>query len=165
LGLDPPAHASAEILDIIRFKRPENLNPRQQREKGLSDALVAEVLATDILVIGAPMYNFTVPIQLKAWIDRVCQAGLTFRYTAEGLVGLATGKRVIVAAARGGSYTRERVQLPYLRQTLGFIGIADFDVVLAEGVNISPERRTQALDQAYRDADAAARVAVLSLAG
>ena len=167
LGLDPPAHASAEILDIIRFKRPENLNPRQQREKALSDALVAEVLATDILVIGAPMYNFTVPTQLKAWIDRVCQAGLTFRYTAEGPVGLATGKRVIVAAARGGFYTRERdFQLPYLRQILEFIGIADFDVVLAEGVNISRERRTQALDQPYRDADdAAARVAVLSLAG
>jgi FMN-dependent NADH-azoreductase len=120
LGLDPPAHASAEILDIIRFKRLENLNPRQQREKALSDVLVAEVLATDILVIGAPMYNFTVPTQLKAWIDRVCQAGLTFRYTAEGPVGLATGKRVIVAAARGGFYTRERdFQLPTSAKSSG----------------------------------------------
>jgi FMN-dependent NADH-azoreductase len=166
VGLDPPLHASADILDVVRFKRLGSLNASQRREKVLSDALVTEVLAADILVIGAPMYNFTVSTQLKAWIDRVCQAGLTIRYTPDGPVGLATGKRAIVAASRGGIYTRERdFQLPYLRQILSFIGIAEVDVVLAEGVNISPERRAQALDQAYRDADsAAASVAALGLA-
>ena len=154
LGMDPPSHAAADILDIVRFKRIEELSPSQQREKALSDTLVAELLGADILVIGVPMYNFTVPTQLKAWIDRICQAGLTFRYMPDGPVGLATGKRAILAASRGGIYTRERdFQLPYLHQLLGFIGITDVAVVLAEGVNISPERRAQALEQAFREAD------------
>ena len=87
VGLDPPAHAAADILDLVRFKRLDDLTASQVREKELSDTLVTELLAADVIVIGAPMYNFTITTQLKAWFDRVCQAGSTFRYTSEGPVG------------------------------------------------------------------------------
>jgi FMN-dependent NADH-azoreductase len=160
VGLDPPAHAAADILDLVRFKRLDDLTAGQVREKQLSDTLVTELLAADVIVIGAPMYNFTITTQLKAWFDRVCQAGLTFRYTSEGPVGLTAGKKAIVAASRGGVYStsgqsHRDFQIPYLREILAFIGIIDVAVVLAEGVNISPEDRTRALDRARREIDAA----------
>jgi FMN-dependent NADH-azoreductase len=156
VGLEPPEHAAADILDLVRFKRFDDLTARQVREKALSDLLVGELLAADLIVIGAPMYNFAITTQLKAWIDRVCQAGLTFRYLPEGPIGLATGKRVIIAAARGGVYSvgkqaHRDFQIPYLKEILAFMGIVDVDVVLAEGVNISPESRVQALDHANRE--------------
>jgi FMN-dependent NADH-azoreductase len=160
VGLDPPAHAAADILDLVRFKRFDDLTASQLREKVISDTLVIELLAADIIVIGAPMYNLTITTQLKAWFDRVCQAGLTFRYTSEGPVGLTAGKKAIVAASRGGVYSTSSqshrdFQIPYLREVLAFMGVIDVAVVLAEGVNISPEDRTRALDQAHRDIDAA----------
>jgi len=101
------------------------------------------------VVIGAPMYNFTVPSQLKAWIDRILVAGKTFRYTANGPEGLATGKRVIIALARGGIYSEgpaagfEHVET-YLRGVFNFIGIEP-EFVVAEGVNISPEHKENAI--------------------
>jgi len=158
VGLDPPGHAAADVLDMVRFKRFDGLTSAQVREKALSDRLVAELLAADIVVIGAPMYNFTVTTQLKAWLDRVCQAGVTFRYTPEGPLGLATGKSAILAASRGGFYaTSEQshwdFQVSYLKQILGFLGISDVSVVLAEGVNISPEHRTRALERAMSEID------------
>jgi FMN-dependent NADH-azoreductase len=160
VGLAPPAHAAADILDLVRFHRFDGLTASQIREKVVSDTLVTELLAADIIVIGAPMYNFTITTQLKAWFDRVCQAGSTFRYTPEGPVGLAVGKKAIVAASRGGVYatgsqSHRDFQVPYLREILAFMGIVDVAVVLAEGVNISPENRTRALDQAHREIDAA----------
>ena len=160
VGLDPPAHAAADILDLVRFKRLDDLTASQVREKQLSDTLVTELLSADVIVIGAPMYNFTITTQLKAWFDRVCQAGLTFRYTSEGPVGLAVGKKAIVAASRGGIYSTGKhshrdFQVSYLREILAFLGIVDVAFVLAEGVNISPEHRTGALDQAHREIDAA----------
>ena len=159
VGLNPPAHASADILDLVKFKRFDDLTARQVCERRVSDTLVAELLVADIIVIGAPMYNFTITTQLKAWIDRVCQAGLTFRYTPEGPVGLALDKRAIVAASRGGFYSTGKqarcdFQLPYLKEILAFMGIVDVAVVLAEGVNISPEDRARALDQANQQIDA-----------
>jgi FMN-dependent NADH-azoreductase len=159
VGFDPPAHGAADILDLVRFKHLDDLTARQVREKTISDTLVAELLAADIIVIGAPMYNFTITTQLKAWIDRVCQAGLTFRYTPEGPVGLALDKKAIVAASRGGFYSTGKharcdFQVPYLKQILAFMGIVDVAVVLAEGVNISPEDRARALDQANQQIDA-----------
>ena len=158
VGLDPPGHAAAHVLDLIRFKRFDGLTAAQVREKALSDRLVAELLAADIVVIGTPMYNFTVTTQLKAWLDRVCQAGVTFRYTPEGPVGLATGKSAILAVSRGGFYlsaeqAHQDFQVTYLKQILGFLGIRDVSVVLAEGVNISPEHRTLALDSAMSAID------------
>ena len=110
-----------------------------------------DFLAADVIVIGAPMYNFGIPSQLKAWIDRVAVAGKTFRYTAEGPQGLAGGKKVIVAATYGGMHPVESGRNfvePYLRQVFGFLGIDDIEFVSAEGLNISPDLRTQALEAA-----------------
>jgi FMN-dependent NADH-azoreductase len=112
-----------------------------------------EFLAADTVVIGAPMYNFTLPTQLKAWIDRILVAGKTFRYTATGPEGLAAGKRVIVALARGGFYNPaspasalEHLET-YLRGVFNFIGIEP-EFVAADGLNISPEQRRESIDLA-----------------
>ena len=117
-------------------------------------SLLEEFQAADIVVIGAPMYNFSVPSQLKAWIDRVVIAGKTFHYTATGPEGLAKGKRVIIALARGGFYgngtpaaSLEHVE-SYLRGVFNFIGIEP-EFVIAEGVNVSPEQREASLKQAF----------------
>ena len=114
-------------------------------------SVLDEFLAADAVVIGAPMYNFSAPSQLKAWIDRILIAGKTFRYTANGPEGLAGGKRVIVALARGGIYSEgspaaalEHLET-YLRGVFNFIGIEP-EFVVAEGLNLSPENRQQALD-------------------
>lgn len=116
-----------------------------------SAAIMAEFIAADIVVIGAPMYNFTVPTQLKAWIDRIAVAGKTFRYTEKGPEGLAGGKRVIVAATRGNIYSPgapvapNDFQEPYLRAVFGFLGITDIAFVRAEGIAFGPEQRQAAL--------------------
>jgi len=113
--------------------------------------LLEDFLAADVVVIGAPMYNFTVPTQLKAWLDRVLVAGKTFRYTASGPEGLAGGKRVIVAISRGGIYAQnafgEHVE-GYLRDIFAFVGITEVSFVRAEGLAISPESRQKGLDTA-----------------
>lgn len=117
-----------------------------------SERVLEEFLAADVVVIGAPMYNFGVPSTLKAWIDRVAVAGRTFRYTGRGPEGLAGGKRVIVASGRGGAYgdaSPADFQEAYLRQVFGFLGIRDLDFVRAEGVAISPELRAEALAAAH----------------
>ena len=121
---------------------------------GSGDAdVLDEFLAADTVVIGAPMYNFPVSTQLKAWIDRIMIAGRTFRYTENGPEGLAGGKRVIIALARGGFYGEgspaaalEHLET-YLRGVFNFIGIEP-EFVAADGLNISPERREQAIAQA-----------------
>jgi len=112
-----------------------------------------EFMAADTIVVGAPMYNFAVPSQLKAWIDRIVIAGVTFRYTENGPEGLAKGKRVIIAIARGGIYSEgapavalEHVET-YLRGVFNLIGIEP-EFVVAEGVNLSPEHRVAAIEQA-----------------
>jgi FMN-dependent NADH-azoreductase len=115
------------------------------------DRVLADFLASDVIVIGAPMYNFTIPTQLKAWIDRILVAGKTFRYTESGPIGLAGGKRVVVAISRGGLYPQgtagEYVET-YLRHVLAFIGITDVTFVRAEGLAISPQRRQIGLEAA-----------------
>ena len=113
-------------------------------------AALAEFLAADVIVVGAPMYNFGIPSQLKAWIDRIAANGQTFRYTADGPVGLAGGKRVIVASSRGGIYSAGPTagldhQETYLAAVFGFLGITDVEFVRAEGVAISPDHRVQAI--------------------
>jgi FMN-dependent NADH-azoreductase len=116
--------------------------------------MLEEFLAADIVVIGAPMYNFAISSQLKAWIDRVLVAGKTFRYTANGPEGLAGGKRVIVASSRGGFYGKGTpaaamdFQEPYLRAAFGFIGIGDIEFVRAEGIAVGEEQKTAALKSA-----------------
>lgn len=119
----------------------------------LSAELIAELQAADVIVIGAPMYNFTIPTQLKAWLDRVLKAGVTFKYTEQGPVGLLANKTVYIASGRGGIYSQGEAaamdhQESYLRQTLGFIGITDIHVVRAEGVNLGDEPRQNALTAA-----------------
>ena len=126
-------------------------------EAATAAAVMDEFLSADVIVVGAPMYNFGIPSQLKAWIDRVAVAGKTFRYTANGPQGLAGGKKVIVAATYGGLHPVESGRNfvePYLRQVFGFIGIADVEFVDAAGLNISPEQRSLALETAEQRIEA-----------
>jgi FMN-dependent NADH-azoreductase len=116
--------------------------------------VLEEFLAADIVVIGAPMYNFTIPSQLKAWIDRILVAGKTFKYSAQGVQGLAGNKRVIIAISRGGFYgagtpsaAAEHLET-YLHSVFNFIGIANPEIIVAEGVQIGPEQREKALESA-----------------
>lgn len=117
-------------------------------------AEVADFLAADIVVIGAPMYNFTIPSQLKAWIDRVIVVGKTFAYTANGAAGLAGGKRMIVVISRGGIYSENSPYASaehaetYMKATFGFVGITDIEFIVAEGVRVSPDHREAALADA-----------------
>jgi FMN-dependent NADH-azoreductase len=156
LGTEAPAHLSAEIL-ATRFVPAEQWNDVQKREAALTEAMLAEFLAADVIVIGAPMYNFSVPTQLKAWIDRIAQVGRTFKYTENGPVGLAGGKKVIVASSRGGMYSVSEAsramdfQEDYLRAVMGFVGITDVSIVRAEGVNMGAEVKGKALDAANNE--------------
>lgn len=128
---------------------PDAANPA---ERSGSEAL-DEFLAADVVVVGAPMYNFSIPSTLKAWIDRLAIAGRTFRYTADGPEGLAGGKRVVIASSRGGIYSEGPAaamdfQEDYLRKVFGFFGVTDLDVVRAEGVNLGPEQKQKAVSSA-----------------
>ncbi|OOG41939.1 FMN-dependent NADH-azoreductase [Rhodanobacter sp. C05] len=119
----------------------------------LGNQMLEDFLASDIVVIGAPMYNFGIPSQLKAWIDRIAVAGKTFRYGANGPEGLAGGKRVIIASSRGGMYASGPAaamdfQESYLRTVFGFIGITHVEFVRAEGLNMGDEPKAQALQSA-----------------
>ena len=122
-----------------------------QRDLAAGQAALEEFLAADIVVIGAPMYNFGIPSQLKAWIDRLAVAGKTFRYTEKGSEGLAGGKKVIVASSRGGFYGPDTPaafldhQESYLRGIFGFFGITDVSFVRAEGVQLGPDKRAAAI--------------------
>ncbi|HLY57075.1 MAG TPA: FMN-dependent NADH-azoreductase [Stellaceae bacterium] len=136
----------------------------QEREAGealrRSDALVDELLAADVLVIGAPMYNFGVSSQLKAWIDHVARNGRTFRYTPEGPVGLVTGKRAIVVTATGGIYSDGPMAaydhvVPYLKQVLGFIGITDVTSIVADRQGLGPEAAADGVAAAHALLEAA----------
>ncbi|MDB5478070.1 MAG: FMN-dependent NADH-azoreductase [Alphaproteobacteria bacterium] len=146
-------HISPEFLNGL-FAGGEHANHATVK---LSDLLIDEVNAADILVIGAPMYNFSVPSQLKAWIDHVLRAGKTFKYSAEGMpIGLVTGKRAIVAIANGGVYTTgpmvafDHVE-PLMRQVLGFIGITDVTFIRAEKQAFGVEAASQELEKAKHD--------------
>lgn len=129
-----------------------------QEDIDLGGAALAEFLAADMVVIGCPMYNFAIPSQLKAWIDRILVAGKTFRYTPSGPEGLAGGKRVIVAASRGGFYgagTPHEAfehQTSYLRIVFAFIGIPAIEVIEAEGIALGPEQREKSLGDALQAA-------------
>jgi FMN-dependent NADH-azoreductase len=122
-----------------------------QQDLAAGQAVMDEFLAADIVVLGAPMYNFTIPSQLKAWIDRIVVAGKTFKYGAQGVEGLAGDKRVIVAISRGGFYNAdtpaaagEHVET-YLRWVFGFIGVKNLEFISADGVQVGPEHREKAL--------------------
>ena len=164
LDADPIPHLDSRRLPTVR---PANA---PQGATGIPDdggaGALDEFLAADIVVIGAPMYNFTIPSQLKAWIDRILIAGKTFRYSEAGPVGLAGGKRVIIASSRGGLYApgmpfeANDFQEPYLRAVFAFIGVEDIEIVRAEGLALGPEQR----DAAVQAALASVPSAVASLA-
>ncbi len=157
VAANPPDHLTGELMQVVKFRNLEGLSERQREELALTDALVDEFLTADVVVIGAPMYNFSIPTQLKAWIDRLAQAGRTFRYTEKGPEGLAGGKRVIVASGRGGVYSTNPAlagldhQEAYLRTVLGFFGITDVTFIRAEGIGMGPEAKDKALAGAAKE--------------
>jgi FMN-dependent NADH-azoreductase len=155
LSLAPLSHLSGGHLAAAQGAVPDA--PLQQ-DLAAGQAMLDEFLAADIVVIGAAMYNFTVPSQLKAWIDRILVAGKTFRYSDKGVEGLAGDKRVIIAISRGGLYgadmpsaAAEHVET-YLRTVFAFIGIANPEIIVAEGIKIGPEQREKALAGALQAA-------------
>ncbi len=127
--------------------------PEQAARVALDDALIAQVQAADALVIGAPMYNFGMTVQLKSWFDAIARAGVTFSYTATGPVGHLGGKKVYVAVARGGMHRGgpTDTQVPHLQTLFGFLGMTDVTFVYAEGMGMGPEAVAKA--QAQADAD------------
>lgn len=128
----------------------ENLDEQQRHLLALSDQLIDELKAAEHIVIAAPMYNFHVPAQLKAWIDLVCRAGVTFRYTDKGSEGLLTNKKVVVITTRGGLHkdTPQDFITPYMKTILGFLGITEVEFVYAEGMGMGGSLREQELNNA-----------------
>ena len=160
---DPISHMDGAVAAGFRPNVKTEFDAAALHEKDTSDRLVAQFLASDVIVIGAPMYNFSVPTQLKAWLDRIAQPGKTFKYTETGPIGLADGKRVIIASGRGGFYLEgPLVQLDfqesYLKAFFGFLGIHDVRFVRAEGASRGEEIRQKGIASA-KAAIAAALVA------
>ena len=160
LVADAPNHFTAAAM-APRTGQSEGLSAEQVAENAVSERLVQQFLAADVVVIGAPFYNFSIPTQLKAWIDRIAQAGRTFNYTDKGPVGLAGGKTVIVASTRGGIYSTSDAmkamehQESYLKVVLGFFGITDVRIVRAEGLGMGPDAVAAAFASATKDVQAA----------
>ena len=151
LAADAPTHLNLDSLGFRLGIDAEGLTPVQKRENAVSEQLVSQFLAADVVVLGAPMYNFTVPTQLKAWVDRIAQVGRTFRYTEQGPQGLATGKTVILVSTRGGAYGDVSVmdhQESYLKAVLGFLGVTDIRIVRAEGLAMGDAAKATALQAA-----------------
>ena len=149
-------------LDVANLPTSHPIAQAADKESGAapsparleSQAALEEFLAADVVVVGAPMYNFTVPSQLKAWIDRICIPGATFKYGANGPEGLVQGKRVVVVAARGGFYGQgspfsafQHLE-SYLESVFGFLGVTDLKVIMAEGLAAGPDNRKNAVDAA-----------------
>jgi len=139
------------------FTPAEQRSPQQAARVALDDALIAEIQAADVVVLGVPMYNFGVSTQLKNWIDAIARARVTFTYTDKGPVGLLTGKKVYVALTRGGLYrnTPADTQVPYLKSIFNFLGLTDVQFVYAEGLAMGPEAEQQALASARSQIDEA----------
>ena len=165
LAQDSPSHLSGDSLGFRAPAGAASLSDLQKRENAISEALVSQFLAADVVVVGAPLYNFSIPSQLKAWIDRIAQPGRTFTYTDKGPKGLATGKTVIVASTRGGVYSTSEGgrsmehQESYLQTVFGFLGITDVQFVRAEGVAMGDAKMAEALASAATDIRVATQVA------
>lgn len=155
LGRQPIPALDEPALQAL-FTAAEQRTPEQAARVAMDDALIAEVQAADVLVLGVPMYNFGVPAQLKNWIDAIARARVTFTYTDKGPVGLLTGKKVYVALTRGGQYrdTPADTQVPYLKTVLAFLGMTDVSFVYAEGLALGPQAEQAALASAHAQIDA-----------
>ena len=154
LAAEPVPHIDAARFGAFLAK-PEARTVEQAAVVSYSDALIRELKEADVVVIGLPMYNFGIPSTLKAYFDHIARAGVTFRYTENGPVGLLTGKRVFVFAARGGLYagTARDTQTPYVRGFLSFLGMSDIEFVYAEGLAISTESKEASLRKAHAQID------------
>jgi FMN-dependent NADH-azoreductase len=154
LAKEPVPH-----LDAARFgaflAKPEERTPEQQAVVDYSDALIGELKRADLVVVGLPMYNFGVPSTLKAYFDHVARGGVTFKYTEKGPVGLLTGKKVYVFAARGGIYagTPNDTQTPFIRTYLSFLGMSDIEFIYAEGLAISEASKEKGIARAQARID------------
>jgi FMN-dependent NADH-azoreductase len=152
LVVDAALHLSDAHMAV--FQGGEVASSALGEDLAIGGAYIEDLFAADIIVIGAPMYNFSIPTQLKGWIDRVCVRGRTFRYGANGPVGLVTGKKVFIASTRGSVYTGDSPaagldhQESYLRGVLGFIGLIDVTIVRAEGLNLGEEAKAAAIARA-----------------
>ncbi|MFB0704621.1 FMN-dependent NADH-azoreductase [Pseudomonas protegens] len=149
LARNPVPHLDANLLGGW-MKPAEQRSAAEQDSLQRSNELTEQLLAADVLVMAAPMYNFAIPSTLKAWLDHVLRAGVTFKYTDTGPQGLLTGKRAYVLTARGGIYAGSTAdhQEPYLRQVMGFIGIHDVEFIHAEGLNLGGDFHEKGLNQA-----------------
>jgi FMN-dependent NADH-azoreductase len=149
---DPVPHLSGERFGAF-IAKPEERTAAQHAVVAYSDNLIDELKQADVIVLGLPMYNFGVPSQLKAYFDHIARVGITFKYTDKGPVGLLTGKKAYVFAARGGLYagTPMDTQTCYVRDFLRFLGIADVEFVYAEGLNISPQSKEAGLAKALAE--------------
>ena len=152
LALTPHPTLDEAALGAL-FTPSEKRTPEQAARVSLDDALIAEVQAADVIVIGSPMYNFGVTVQLKSWFDAIARAGVTFAYTATGPVGHLTGKKVYVTLSRGGFHKEggNDTQAQHLKTFLGFLGMTDVTFVYSEGLGMGPEAVAKA--QAQADAD------------
>lgn len=125
----------------------DELSPKQSAALALSNQLIEEITISDTLIIGAPMYNFSIPTQLKNWFDLIARAGVTFSYTENGPVGMLTGKKVIIVTTRGGMHKDgvSDTMVPYLKTILGFVGMTDVEIVYSEALNMGEELASKAL--------------------
>jgi FMN-dependent NADH-azoreductase len=150
LSRDLIPHLSADSFQGFRLE-PSVRTVEQQQTAQLSDELIAELNTADVIAIGVPMYNFSIPSTLRAYFDHIARAGVTFRYTSAGPEGLLRGKRAVIFVARGGRYGEDQeTQTAYLRQFLGFLGIKEVDFVYAEGLSMGEESTKQSLREANR---------------
>ncbi|EKO3980911.1 FMN-dependent NADH-azoreductase [Vibrio fluvialis] len=155
---------AAEPLPVLDFsvatalRATEDLSEEQQKVVALSDELIAEVKAADTLVIAAPMYNFTIPTQLKNWFDLIARAGVTFKYTEAGVQGLIEGKKAVVITTRGGIHKDSATDnvTPYLKTILGFVGITEIEFVYAEALNMGEEPAAKGIESAKSQLEAIA---------
>jgi len=148
LARDPVPHLTGERFQAFLAK-PEARTPEQNAVVAYSDQLIGELKAADVIVIGLPMYNFSVPSTLRTYFDHIARAGVTFKYTDKGAQGLLTGKKAYVFVTRGGVYGEEHTQTAFVRQFLGFVGINDVEFIYAEGLAISPASKDAALARAH----------------
>nr|WP_089401550.1 NAD(P)H-dependent oxidoreductase [Noviherbaspirillum humi] len=154
LARTPAAELNEAALQAL-FTPAEQRTPEQAARVAQDDALIAEIQAADVVVLGVPMYNFGVPAQLKNWIDAISRARVTFQYTANGPEGLLKNKKVYAALTRGGVYrdTAADTQAPYLKTVLGFLGMNDVQFVYAEGLALGAEAEQQGLAAARAEID------------
>ena len=155
LAADPVPHLTAERFGAFLAK-PEARSEEQAAVVEYSDRLIGELQRADVIVLGLPLYNFGVPSTLKAYFDHVARAGVTFKYGENGSIGLLTGKKAYVLAARGGIYagTPRDTETAYVREFLAFLGITDVEFVYAEGLALGDATREAALDKAQREIEA-----------